>query len=128
MARSAVGGASVTVAPASARPQSQGSSMVHAASVTTGSVPHLMGKRAMVRTMTFFSHTKQSQMSQMSQGTLYNESLESTWLYMFYDMDMLVISHAAVFHCELTSEKQYNVKDLCTWTRTFVELNETKHF
>lgn len=51
MARSAVGGASVTVASASARPMSQGSSMVHAASAMTGSVPYSMGKHAMVGTM-----------------------------------------------------------------------------
>lgn len=50
MGRSAVGGASVNVASASAWPQSRESSMVPAASATTGSAPHLMGKPAMVRT------------------------------------------------------------------------------
>lgn len=35
-------------------------------------------------------------MSQMF-GTLHNESLESTWLNMLYDMDMLVMCHIAEF-------------------------------
>lgn len=51
MARSAVGGASVTAESASARPQMQGNSMGLAASATTGSVPHTMRKLVMVRTM-----------------------------------------------------------------------------
>lgn len=50
MGRSAVGGAGVNVASASAWPQSQESSTVLAASAMTGCVPHLMGKPAMVRT------------------------------------------------------------------------------
>lgn len=41
----------MTVASASVRPMSPGSSTVHAASATTGSVPHSMGKHAMVGTM-----------------------------------------------------------------------------
>lgn len=51
MARSAVGGASVTAASASVRPQIQGDSMGLDASATTGSAPHTMGKLAMVRTV-----------------------------------------------------------------------------
>lgn len=47
MARSAVGGASVTAASASARPPIQGSSTVHAAIATTGSALHMMGQLAM---------------------------------------------------------------------------------
>lgn len=56
MARSAVGGAGVTAASASARPLNLGSSTVHAASATTGSVLHIMGKRAMVRTIICVKH------------------------------------------------------------------------
>lgn len=51
MARSAVGGASVTAVSASARPQTLRSSMGRIASATTGSVLRIMGKPATVRTV-----------------------------------------------------------------------------
>lgn len=53
MARYAVGGANVTVAFASVRPQIQGSSMDLAANATTGSVLYITGKPVMVRTMIY---------------------------------------------------------------------------
>lgn len=60
MGRSAAGGAGVNVASASAWPQNQGSSTVRAASAMTGCVPRLMGKPAMVRTVShgMTHHTK----------------------------------------------------------------------
>lgn len=57
MGRSAVGGAGVNVASASAWPQSRGSSTVLAASATTGCVSRLMGKPAMVRTVKHMDYT-----------------------------------------------------------------------
>lgn len=51
MEKSAAAGANVTVESACVKPQAQGSSMVLAASVMTGSAPHIMGKFAMVRTL-----------------------------------------------------------------------------
>lgn len=47
MARSAVDGASATVACASVKPEIRGSFTDHAASATTGCVPLIMGKLAM---------------------------------------------------------------------------------
>lgn len=52
MAKSVVGGASASVASVSARLLIQGSFTVHAASARSGSVPHLMGKPATVRSVT----------------------------------------------------------------------------
>lgn len=51
--RYAAGGADVTVAFASVRPQIQGSSMDLAVSATTGSVLHTMEKLVMVRKMIY---------------------------------------------------------------------------
>lgn len=61
-AKSVVGGASASVASAFARLPVQGSFTVHAASARTGSVPHLMGKPATVRSVTL----KMTQYSKMS--------------------------------------------------------------
>lgn len=52
MAKSVVGGASASVASVFARLLIQGSFTVHAASARSGSVPHLMGKPATVRSAT----------------------------------------------------------------------------
>lgn len=64
MGRSAVGGAGVNVASASAWPQSQESSTVLAASAMTGCVPHIMGKPAMVRTSEPRNDTQYKDVSQ----------------------------------------------------------------
>lgn len=52
MAKSVVGGASASVESVFVQLLIQGSFMVHAASARSGSVPHLMGKPATVRSAT----------------------------------------------------------------------------
>ena len=109
MARSAVGGASVTAASVSARPLNRGSSTAHAASATTGSVLHIMGKRAMVRTIICVKHCFVSILSDCPSFTCST----GTWLHIFYYLGTVVsdgsVSDAAeLLTVDFTSDELAN--------------------